>query len=86
MLTVTERLMNYMTDKEIIESLKTLISESYAGNPIVARHTTIIRDCKKESFDFVIKEAIKTICYHNQIKIIKENSFFGLPIKAGDNQ
>lgn len=50
-----------MTDKEIIECLKTLISESYAGNPIVARHFTIVRDCKKDSFDFVINEAINTI-------------------------
>lgn len=75
-----------MTDNEIIESLKTLISESYAGSPIVARHFTIIRDCKKESFDFVIKEAIKAISIHNQITRIKENSFYGLPRKAGDKQ
>lgn len=75
-----------MTDNEIIESLKTLITESYAGNSIVARHFTIIRDCKKESFDFVIKQAIKAICYHKQIKRIQENSFFGLTEKAGDNK
>ena len=75
-----------MTDNEIIESLKILISESYAGNPIVTRHFTIIRDCKKESFDFVIKEAIKAICYRKQIERIKENSFYGLPRKAGDKQ
>lgn len=50
-----------MEEKEIIEALETLISESYAGNPIIARHFTIIRDCKKDSFDFVINEAIKII-------------------------
>lgn len=75
-----------MTDKEIIESLETLISQSYAGNPIIARKFTIIKDCKKESFDFVIKEAIKAIYNHNQINRIKENSFFGLIRKAGDKQ
>ena len=75
-----------MTDNEIIESLKTLISQSYAGNPITARKFTIIKDCKKESFDFVIKEAIKAIYNHNQIKRIQENSFFGLTEKAGGNQ
>lgn len=56
-----------MTNEEIIESLKVLISESYAGNPMTARNFTIIRDCKKESFDFVIKEAIKAIYYREQI-------------------
>jgi len=50
-----------MTEKEVIEALEALKSESYAGNPIVARNFTIIRDCKKESFDFVINEAIKAI-------------------------
>ena len=80
-----------MTDKEIIESLKTLIYESYAGNPIVARNFTIIKDCKKDSFDFVINEAISAIeekekmnkfiddlHRHIQNKRIEENSFYGL--------
>lgn len=80
-----------MTDKEIIESLKTLISESYAGNPMVARNFTIIKDCKKDSFDFVINEVISAIeekeklnkfiddiYHHMQIKRIQENSFYGM--------
>ncbi len=50
-----------MTDEEIIEMLMALKSGSYSGNPIVARNFTIIRDYKKESFDFVINEAIKAI-------------------------
>lgn len=50
-----------MNEKEIIEALEALISESYAGNPIIARNFTIIKDCKKESFNFIINEAIKTI-------------------------
>lgn len=50
-----------MNEKEIIEALNALISNSYAGNPIIARNCTIIRDCKKDSFDFIINEAIKMI-------------------------
>lgn len=80
-----------MTDKEIIESLKTLISESYAGYPMIKRYSTVINDCRKDSFDFVINEAISAIeekeklnkfiddiYRYKEIKRIEENSFYGL--------
>ena len=50
-----------MENKVIIEMLEILISDSYAGNPVIARNFTIIKDCKKENFDFVISEAIKAL-------------------------
>ena len=52
-----------MTDgtKEIIAMLNILKENSYSGNPQVARDFTIIKDCKKESFDFIIDQAIAYI-------------------------
>lgn len=52
-----------MTDgaKEIIAMLNILKENSYKGNPQIARDFTIIKDCKKESFDFVIDQAIAYI-------------------------
>ena len=52
-----------MTDgaKKIIEMLNILKDNSYKGNPQTARDFTIIKDCKKESFDFVIDQAIAYI-------------------------
>lgn len=47
--------------KELIEMLTILKDNSYKGNPIVARDFTIVKDCKKESFDFVIDQAIAYI-------------------------
>lgn len=44
--------------KEIIAMLNVLKENSYSGNPQVARNFTIIKDCKKDSFDFVIDQAI----------------------------
>lgn len=59
-----------MTDgaKEIIEMLTILKENSYKGNPQVARDFTIIKDCKKESFDFVIDQAIAYI--HNPLSFL----------------
>jgi hypothetical protein len=52
-----------MTDgeKEIIAKLTILQENSYSGNPQIARDFTIIKDCKKESFIFVIEQAIACI-------------------------
>lgn len=47
--------------KEIIEMLNILKENSYSGNPQAARDFTIIKDCKKESFDFIIDQAIAYI-------------------------
>lgn len=52
------------TASEIIEMLQIIKDNSYTGNPQAARDFTIIRDCKKESFDFVIDQAIAYI--HDQ--------------------
>ena len=57
----TERQVKIMENKVIIEMLEILISDSYACNPVIARNFTIIKDCKKENFDFVISEAIKAL-------------------------
>ena len=51
--------------KEIIAMLNILKENSYSGNPQVARDFTIVKDCKKESFDFIIDQAIAHII-HNQ--------------------
>lgn len=52
-----------MTDgaKEIIAMLNILKENSYGGSPQAARDFTIIKDCKKESFDFIIDQAIAYI-------------------------
>lgn len=47
--------------KEIIAMLNIMKENSYSGNPQAARDFTIIKDCKKESFDFVIDQAIAYI-------------------------
>lgn len=47
--------------KEVIAMLNVLKENSYSGNPQVARDFTIIKDCKKDSFDFVIDQAIALI-------------------------
>lgn len=49
------------TAREIIAMLSILKENSYSGNPQVARDFTIVKDCKKESFDFVIDQAIAYI-------------------------
>lgn len=46
---------------EIIAMLTVLKENSYSGNPQAARDFTIIKDCKKESFDFIIDQAIAYI-------------------------
>ncbi len=52
-----------MTDtaREIIAMLNILKENSYSGNPQVARDFTIVKDCKKVSFDFAIDQAIACI-------------------------
>ena len=52
-----------MTDgaREIIAMLNILKENSYRGNPQAARDFTIIKDCKKEVFDFTIDQAIAHI-------------------------
>lgn len=47
--------------REIVAMLAVLKENSYKGNPHTARDFTIIKDCKKESFDFVIDQAIAYI-------------------------
>ena len=49
------------TARQIIAMLEALKKNSYSGNPQVARDFTIVKDCKKESFDFVIDQAIAYI-------------------------
>lgn len=52
-----------MTERasEIIAMLSILKENSYSGNPQIARDFTIIKDCKKEVFDFIIDQAIANI-------------------------
>lgn len=45
----------------IIDMLTVLKENSYSGNPQAARDFTIIKDCKKESFGFIIDQAIAYI-------------------------
>lgn len=47
--------------REVIAMLTVLKENSYSGNPQVARNFTIIKDCKKDSFDYVIDKAIAYI-------------------------
>ena len=47
--------------RELIAMLTVLKEKSYSGNPVVARNFTIIQDCKKDSFDYVIDRAIAYI-------------------------
>lgn len=49
------------TARELIAMLEVLKNNSYSGNPQAARDFTIVKDCKKESFDFVIDQAIAYI-------------------------
>lgn len=49
------------TARQIIEMLKVLKENSYSGNLRSEGDFTIIKDCKKESFDFVIDQAIAYI-------------------------
>ena len=49
------------TAREIIVMLSVLKENAYSGNPQIARDFTIIKDCKKESFDFVLDQAIAYI-------------------------
>lgn len=55
------------TAKEIIAMLSILKENSYSGNPQIARDFTIIKDCKKESFDFIIDQAIAYIVRRSEI-------------------
>ena len=59
-----------MTERaqELIDMLTTLKKNSYSGNPQAARDFTIVKDCKKESFDFVIEQAIAYI--HDPLNIL----------------
>lgn len=52
-----------MTERasEIIDMLTVLKENSYRGNPQVVRDFTIIKDCKAESFRFVIEQAVAYI-------------------------
>lgn len=52
-----------MTERasKIIDMLTVLKENSYRGNPQVARDFTIIKDCKAESFRFVIEQAVAYI-------------------------
>ena len=52
-----------MTERaqEIIDMLAIIRENSYKGNPQAARDFTIIKDCKKESFDFVLDQVIDYI-------------------------
>lgn len=56
------------TARQLIEMLTVLKDNSYSGNPLAAKDFTIIRDCKKESFDFVINQAIAYI--HNPLNFL----------------
>lgn len=47
--------------QELIDMLTILKKNSYSGNPQAARDFTIVKECKKESFDFVIDQAIAYI-------------------------
>lgn len=52
-----------MTERagKIIDMLTVLKENSYKGNLQVARDFTIIKDCKAESFRFVIEQAVAYI-------------------------
>lgn len=56
------------TARQIIEMLRVLKENSYSGNPQAARDFTIIKDCKKDSFDFVIDQAIAYI--HDPLNLL----------------
>jgi len=59
------------TAEQLIEMLTVLKENSYSGNPQVARDFTIVKDCKKDSFDFVIDQAIAYIIRRSENE--KEN-------------
>lgn len=54
--------------KELIEMLTILKENSYKLNSMIARDFTIVKDCKKESFDFVIDKVIEYI--HNPLNLL----------------
>lgn len=56
------------TARELIAMLKVLKENSYSANPLFVRDYTIIKDCKKESFDFVIDQAIAYI--HDPLNLL----------------
>lgn len=70
--------------KQLIEMLSVLKNNSYSGNPIAARDFTIVRDCKKESFDFVIDQAIAYI--HNPLNFLYYDTDSVKDPKQGDDQ
>lgn len=47
--------------REVIAMLTVLKEKSYSENPVAARNFTIIQDCKKDSFDYVIDQSIAYI-------------------------
>lgn len=47
--------------QQIIAMLKILKENSYSGKITTGKDFTIIKDCKKESFEFVIDQAIAYI-------------------------
>lgn len=49
------------TAKEIIAMLSILKENSYSGKILAGKDFTIVKDCKKESFDFIIDQAIACI-------------------------
>lgn len=55
-----------MTERaqELIEMLTLLKENSYSGKLLPGKDFTIIKDCKVESFDFVIDQAVAYI--HDQ--------------------
>ena len=57
-----------MTERasEIIAMLSILKENSYSGNPQAARDFTIIKDCKKDSFDFIVDQAIAHIIHDQE--------------------
>jgi hypothetical protein len=52
-----------MTERaqELIEMLKIIKDNSYSGKLLGEGDFTIIKDCKKESFDFIVDQTINYI-------------------------
>ena len=70
--------------KKIIAMLNILKENSYKGNPQISRDFTIIKDCKKESFDFVIDQVIAYI--HNPFNFLYDDTDCVKDPKQGDDQ
>ena len=70
--------------KKIIEMLNILKENSYKGNPQVARNFTIIKDCEKERFEFVIDQVIAYI--HNPLNFLYYDTDSVKDPKQGDDQ